>query len=294
MKLSFSTNAYTRFSIFEAVRRIAGAGYAGVEILADAPHLFPLTFRESDADRLATLLSETGLKPASINANTATGYYGREFWEPLFEPSLANPVEAERRWRMDYTRRCIELAAHLGCPSVSITSGRMVPGIAPEASLDLLKESLRELLPFAQSHAVRLGIEYEPGLIIENCLELAALLDDLESPYLGANLDLGHSRVLEEDPETVLKILRKKVFHVHLEDIAGIRHYHLIPGEGDMDFDRLFRLLELHGYGGFVTVELYTYPHCPDEAARKALEHLSPILSGHLPRTGAPVKLEPG
>lgn len=281
MKLSFSTNAYTRFSIFEAVRRIADAGYEGVEILADAPHLFPPAFSDSDADRLATLLGETGLKPASINANTAAGYYGRAFWEPLFEPSLANPVETERRWRMDYTRRCIELAARFDCSSVSITSGRMVPGITPEASMELLKESLRELLPTAESHAVRLGVEYEPGLLIERCRDLAALLDELDSPFLGANLDLGHSRVLGEDPETVLQALRGRVFHVHLEDIAGGRHYHLIPGEGDMDFERLFRLLERHRYDGFVTIELYTYPQCPDEAARKALERLKPLLGRH-------------
>jgi sugar phosphate isomerase/epimerase len=215
---------------------------------------------------------------ANLNANTAMGYYGRDFWEPLFEPSLANPVDAERRWRIDYTRRCIELASFLHCSSVSVTSGRMVPGVSPEASLDLLKQSFRELIPFAGEHAVRLGIEYEPGLLIENCRELASLLDEMGSPLLGANLDLGHSHVSGEDPEAVLDVLKGRVFHIHMEDIAKGKHYHLIPGDGDLDFNRLFTRLRQFRYDGFVTVELYTYPHCPDEAARKSLDHLRPHM----------------
>jgi sugar phosphate isomerase/epimerase len=278
MKLSFSTNAFTRFSVFEAVQRIAAAGYEGVEILADSPHIFAPAFTRVDLERLRSLLRETGLQVANINANTAMGYYGRDFWEPLFEPSLANPVDAERRWRIDYTLRCIELASLLQCPSVSITSGRMVPGVSPDGSLNLLKQSLRELIPCAEEHAVRLGIEYEPGLLIENCRELASLLDEMGSPLLGANLDLGHSHVLGEDPEAVLETLKGRVFHIHLEDIAQGKHHHLIPGDGDLDFNLIFTLLRRFGFAGFVTVELYTYPQCPDEAARRSLDHLRPHM----------------
>ena len=43
-------------------------------------------------------------------------------------------------------------------------------------------------------------MEYEPGLLIERYEELALLIDDMGSPWFGANLDLGHSRVLGEDP----------------------------------------------------------------------------------------------
>ena len=41
MELAFSTNAYLNFSFAEAVRRIAGIGYRGVEIMADVPHAWP-------------------------------------------------------------------------------------------------------------------------------------------------------------------------------------------------------------------------------------------------------------
>ncbi len=278
MKLSFSTNAFVRFSLVEAVKHIALLGFDGVEIVADVPHFYAENVSHKNLKALRGLLGSLGIRAANVNANTAVGYYGQEFWEPLFEPSLSHPEEMLRQWRVAYTKKCIEIAAELRAPSISITSGRMVPGILPERSLDLLKTSLHEILPYARRHKVRVGIEYEPGLLIERYEELAALLQEMESPGLGANLDLGHSHVLGEDPETVISGLGEKIFHVHLEDIKSRKHYHLIPGFGDMDFGNLYRCLKNVGYAGFVTVELYTYPHEPVDAAHRSLSYLQEVF----------------
>ena len=279
MRLSFSTNAFVRYSIVEAVERIAAIGYEGIELLADAPHLYAELVTPSELNKLKRVLDRTGLAVANINANTAVGYYGREFWEPLFEPSLANPEQDLRRWRIAYSKRCIDMAHMLEAPCVSLTSGRPVPGVSPDQSIEFLRESLNEVLDYAEKRSVRIGIEYEPGLLIERCGELSALIEEMNSPYLGANLDLGHSYVLGEPPETVVNALSQKLFHIHIEDIRARKHYHLIPGTGDMDFAKLFTILEDHNYEGFVTVELYTYPHQPEAAARQALSYLQTILA---------------
>jgi len=274
MRLSFSTNAFVSCSVFDAVERIGSLGYEAVELLADAPHLYADTVTESDLTRLRRSLEKAKLQVANINANTAVGYYGRTFWEPLFEPSLANLDSAARRWRVDYSKKCIDMARILEAPCISITSGRPVPGALPAQSMDLLRESLRELLEYAAERSVKIGIEYEPGLLVERCEELMAILSHVNSAHLGANLDLGHSHVVGEDPETVIRDLGEQIFHVHMEDIEARKHYHLIPGTGDLDFDYLFELLRAHRYEGFDTVELYTYPHRAEQAAREALEFL--------------------
>jgi fructoselysine 3-epimerase len=279
MKLAFSTNAFVRFSVIDAVERIAALGYEGVEILADLPHLYPYSVSESDLEKLAALLDRCGLEVANLNANTAVGYYGRTFWEPLFEPSLANPDEAARKWRVAYSKRCVDLARILGCRNVSLTSGRVVPGSTPENALKHLRESLETVLEYAEHAGVRIGIEYEPGLLVERCEELQALLEAVGSPWLGANLDLGHSHVLGEDPETVIAGLSQRIFNIHLEDIRSQKHYHLIPGLGEMDFARLLEILRRHAYDGFITVELYTYPHEPEAAASESFKYLKPLMS---------------
>ena len=263
-----------RYSVFEAINKVADIGYEGIELLADVPHLF---IPEVDGNCLLKLkesLKSRSLKMANLNVNTAGGYYGRKFWEPLFEPSLANPDSEARKWRLDYTLKAIEIAAAIGSPTISITSGRPVPGCEPERGLELLAASVKTVLALATMRDVQVAIEYEPGLLIENCKELKSFLDYMGSPLLGANLDLGHCQVAGEELSTTINSLNEKIFHIHLEDIKDRKHYHLIPGLGNMDFKKIFAALEGISYDGFVTVELYSYPHQPEIAAAQALTYL--------------------
>ena len=283
MRLSFSTNAYGKQSVYDAIVRIADIGYEGVELLADAPHLNPLLLTPSDLEKIGSLLTQKGLLLANINANTSMCYYGRSFWEPLFEPSLSNPDPEGRRWRIDCTKRCIDMAYLLGAPGICITSGKMVPGIQPAASLELLRASLSEILEYAHLKGIRIGVEYEPGLLIERCSELLDLFARIDSDLLGANLDLGHSYLIDNDLTAVITALATKIFHIHIEDIRDMKHYHLVPGEGDMDFKAIYHALIDVSYHGFVSVELYTYLHDPDGAARRSLEVLRPLGFSTMP-----------
>ncbi|MGO9020637.1 MAG: sugar phosphate isomerase/epimerase family protein [Syntrophobacteraceae bacterium] len=274
MKLSFSTNAFVRFSVPEAIEIIAKTGYSGVEILADIPHLYPFSTKASELAEVAASLEKNQIPAANINANTAIGYYGAKFWEPLFEPSLANPDADARKWRIEFTKKCIDMARFLSCHNVSVTSGRMVPGVKLETSLALLKQSIFEIVEYAAGKHVRVGMEYEPGLIVERAEELAVLIREVGAENFGANLDFGHSHLAGEAPSDVAESLASRIFHIHLEDISGRKHYHLIPGEGDIDFEDIFRALAGIEYEGFVTVELYTCPENPEQAARKAFDYL--------------------
>jgi sugar phosphate isomerase/epimerase len=278
MKLSFSTNAFVRFSVPEAIEIIAGAGYSGVEILADVPHLYPFSTTAAELAAIVSSVEKNRITVANINANTAMGYYGMKFWEPLFEPSLANPEQDARKWRIEFTKECIDIARFLSCRNVSVTSGRMVPEVRPQKSLALLRQSLLEIVEYATVRDVRVGMEYEPGLLIERAEELAGLILEMGSENFGANLDLGHSHLVGETPSHVAEMLGSRIFHIHLEDINNRKHYHLIPGEGDIDFEDIFRALSGIDYDGFVTVELYTYPENPGQAAEKAFKYLKNIF----------------
>ncbi len=97
-------------------------------------------------------------------------------------------------------------------------------------------------------------------------------------PRLGVNLDLGHAICAGEDPLHSIDQLAGRIWNVHLEDIRGRKHHHLIPGEGDVDFAGLIQRLAAHGYDRCVTVELYTCSHRADAAAARAFAVLSPLL----------------
>jgi len=283
VRLAFSTNAYVRYPLEEAIQSIARLGYDGVEILADRPHAFlDEEWDAGDHDNLKAVLSAHGLSVSNINANTARGFFSPEKLDDPFEPSLSNPDKLLRRWRIDYTKRCIDLASSLGSRSVSVTSG-------PDASVDrgvrmgLFMESLEEILEYSSGQGVFIGIEYEPGLLIGDAWKTFRVLDIFQSPYLGVNLDIGHACVLGEDLGEVIHLFGSGILNIHIEDIKDRRHFHLIPGLGDIDFDSFIRALKDIDYDHYLTVELYTYSEAPAEAAAEALAFFRkrfPILKG--------------
>ncbi len=274
MKLSFSAGAFINHPVFEAIEKIGAIGYDGVEFVADAPHLYVKTIKGSDIRELKNSLAKTGIKVSNINANTVRGCYGSEVWDPLFEPSLSNPDPVARACMADYAKKCVDLAAASGSPNISITSGKIMPDTAPEDALKLFKSSLRELLAYAGEKKIRIGIDYEPGLLIEYCEELARLIYETGSPLLGANLGLCHSHVMGEDPEAVARSLSGKVFNIHVEGIKDRDSFPLIPGLGDMDLCSILKLHERNSYRGYLTVELHACPDDPEYAARRSYEFL--------------------
>ncbi len=279
MPIAYSTNAYTRHGLYDAVTSIAALGFDGVEILCDKPHWFPDRERGEEARRLRDHLDGLGLAVSNLNCNTANGFFDPRPPENVFEPSLASVNPDWRQWRLDYSIRALDLARTLGAHNLSVTSGRPDAGGTPEQSLDLLVDSLCRLCEAAErADGVRIGVEYEPGLLVERADELADLIDRVGSPLLGANLDIGHSWLDGESPEHAIGRLAGRVWNTHVEDIRGRKHYHLIPGEGDLPFARYFAALAGSGYGGFHTVELYTYTQMPAEAGRRALAYLRTLL----------------
>jgi sugar phosphate isomerase/epimerase len=280
-RFAFSTNAYARHSLKKALKRIHKFGFRGVEILADKPHAWLDSFEPHDVKTLRKQLERLDLFVSNINANCTVGFWTDAPPEPFFEPSLISRSRHLREWRLAYTKKALRLGKELGAHNVSITSGKALNGIPPEKAQKLLEEGLKRLLDVAEHLQQRLSIEYEPALFIERTAELKALLQKLDSPYLGANLDLGHVDVIGEDPCQAIRQLKGRIFNLHLEDIRGHKHYHRIPGDGDIDFRAIFKELDKIGYTGPLTWELYTYDESPDEACERTFKYLRTLLLEH-------------
>jgi sugar phosphate isomerase/epimerase len=278
VELAFSTNAYTRHSLPTAIERIADHGYAGIELLGDEPHAYFPDFDDEDLSAVETALDETGIAVANINANTAMGYYDDAPPSAFFEPSLITADDDARAWRVEYTKDAIDLATAVDAPAVCVATGRPLPGNPPERATEYLHESLHAILDYAEPRDVAVGIEFEPELLVECTAEVLDLIDDLGRDGLGINLDIGHAAVYGEDLTDTIERSAGHITGIHLEDIVGGRrgkHYHRIPGEGDIDFATVFEALDAIGYDGFATLELYTYPDEPDRAAREAFDALA-------------------
>ena len=275
MKLAFSTNAYTRFGLVDALRGIRRAGFSGVEILADEPHAYPPKIDVKLTDLVARTLEETGLEVSNVNCNCSFGYWKDAPPEPYFEPSLISPNPQHRADRTRMILTTLDFAAAVGARCVSITSGRCIGGMPPDKAAAQFAESIKPVLDYAETVGIDVGIECEPGLFLEYVAELREWIDKLDHPRFGANLDIGHSVVIGERIDEAVATLAGRIWNLHVEDLPGRKHYHMIPGEGTFDWATLKRSLEQAKYDRYLTVELYTHTENPQEAADKSFAFLS-------------------
>ena len=275
-KLAFSTNAFTRFSLIEAIVAIGQAGYDGVEVLADVPHAYPMQIDAELTGQVVAALARENLAVSNVNVNCTFGYWKDAPPEPYFEPSIISPISRYREDRISFITKTIQFAKEIGAKNISITTGKMLGAINPTIAASHLRDSLKRVLDVAENYEIDVGIECEPGLFLEYIEELVDWIGRLGSSRLGANLDVGHCQVIGESIPAEVRRLGKRIWNLHVEGMPGRKHYHLIPGDptDTLDWAGLKAALNEIGYDRFATVELYTRTADPHEAAKLSMDFL--------------------
>ncbi|MFC7131267.1 sugar phosphate isomerase/epimerase family protein [Haloferax chudinovii] len=285
MEFGFSMNAFRQRTLSEGVEAIADAGYDGVEILLDDPHLFPGTADGDDLERARTLLDDCGIDVSNCNAfmlsaiepsaESRAATFNRDT-EAFHHPSFVELDPEDRQARVEHTKNALATAAALGSESISVPPGGPVPERMSRAdALDALVRGLREVTDAAEKLGVDVLVEPEPHLLTETSEDFLDLVDRVDSPRIGCNFDAGHFYSVGEDPVELVETLAPHTPHYHLEDIPGDRtHEHTQLGEGAMDIDGFLEAVEATGYDGYVTVELYPYQETAAETAQTAMEYL--------------------
>ena len=269
MKFAFSSNAFLRYSLTETIRILSALGYQGIEIMADVPHAYPKHLSAGDLADIRSALDDHGLAISNINAfmHHADG--------DTYHPSWIESDPRLRAKRVEYTLHCIDLAQKLGARTLSTEPGGPLENMHRDEGLRLFLEGLMAVEQHAREMGIRILIEPEPGLLIENSGQFTSLFRELPPDVFGLNCDIGHFFCVGEDPVRVIKEMKDVIHHFHLEDIAPSReHYHLLLGDGAIDLPQVLNAIGEMGYDGFVTVELYPYEEQPEEAARSAIAYL--------------------
>lgn len=271
--LAFSTNAFKKNTLEEALEAIAQIGYRGVELMADVPHAYPPAMPPERRKKLLDRLGELNLAVSNVNAFTlfAQG--------DTYHPTWIEDESARRLIRIEHTLNCLNLARDFGAGTISLQPGGPLIGTKltrPQAE-ERFAQGLQAILPRARELGIVLAIEPEPGLLIESAAEYEQFKKTFfpNEPLVRMNCDIGHLFCVGDDPAEVIRRMPQEIAHVHLEDIGKNQvHQHLTPGKGVIDFPALFAALKEIGYKGWVTVELYPYETTAAGVAKAAWEHL--------------------
>jgi fructoselysine 3-epimerase len=256
-RIGFRTAGFDEWPIGKVLAELGALGYDGVEICLEHRDCRPESLTPHQAHELAGACEQGGLEVASVSYHADA-----EPWPP----------------RRANTIRALDLLPAFGCSVLIINGRRCETGREAEARADL-DGLLAVLLPRAEALGVRVAIEPEPGLAVGSSDEMRALIDRTGSPSLGANLDVGHAFLTDDDVCATIRMLGPAILHTHFEGMPRGEHRHLLPGEGDLDLPSVLCALDDVGYQGYLTVDLFAIGGDPLGWAQRALGAMRELVT---------------
>ena len=158
----------------------------------------------------------------------------------------------------------------------------------------LLADGLNKLGKIAKDKGMMLTFHHHMGTVVQTEEEIDRFMEEVDPELVYLLFDSGHLSFAGIDLERVLTKYVSRVRHVHLKDIRkniveksraerwsflkGVREgVFTVPGDGDVDFGPIFRILEEAGYEGYVVVEAEQDPAKanPLEYAVKARKYIA-------------------
>ena len=123
-----------------------------------------------------------------------------------------------------------------------------------------------------EEYGIALTFHHHMGTVVQSLAEVDRMMENTDPEYVSLLFDTGHFTYCGEDPLAVVKKYVHRIKHVHLKDIrpevveqvkkenmsflAGVRAgAFTIPGDGCINYDPIFKVLEDAGYEGYMVVE---------------------------------------
>jgi sugar phosphate isomerase/epimerase len=190
---------------------------------------------------------------------------------------------AARQAAVADNKAAIAEAAGLGAGTLVLVSGGLVPGSRDIGlARRMIADAIGELVPVAQSHGVRLGIEaLHPMFAADRCVitRLGEALDlavQFPADAVGVVVDTYHvwwdSALLPDIARAGERIVSYQVcdwiLPLPVDTLLGRGHV----GDGHIDFPPITAAVAAAGYTGYIEVEIFNesvWSAPPDETASK-------------------------
>ena len=274
MRFAYNTNGLAHHRLDDALSLLADTGYAGVALTLDVQHLDPFA---EDAARQAERVRQR-CDELDLGVVVETG--ARYLMDPRakHEPTLVTPSAEGRARRLDFLRRCADLAGVLQAEAVSFWAGVPQPGVDRDEAWRWVVDGVRALVDSHGGRGVALAVEPEPGMLVEDADDWARLHDEVEGIALA--LDTGHCVVSGAyAPDEAVRAFAPHLGTVAVEGMRRGVHEHLPLDEGDVDLPAVLRALREVGYDRLVTLELSRDSHRAHEMVPRAMATLQEALA---------------
>jgi len=261
----------------QCVSEMALAGFTGSEIGNKYP---------KDVDVLRHKLEVRGLR-------ICNAWFSSLFTSEPYEVTIRNFIEHRDRLYALGARviGASEQGNSIQGKNINIF-GDQKPVYTPE-QWELIAKGYNEMGALAKEKGMVLTCHHHMGTGVQTVEEIDHFMEVVDPELVFLLFDSGHLTFAGIDPVPVLKKYIGRIRHVHLKDVrlnvrdqarkegwsflTAVRNgVFTVPGDGDVDFAPIFKILEESGYEGWVVVEAEQDPAKanPFEYALKARKYI--------------------
>jgi len=277
MKKAISYWSFVDKSVKERMALAKEIGYDGIELTVEETGPTGLESGPKDWEDIRKYADELGLALHSV----ATGLhwqYPITHDDPKVREKAIKIVEME-----------LEMAKVFGADAILVVPGavnvywnpdfkQVQYDVAYERSL----EAFMGLKKKAEELQIKIGIENVWNQFLISPLEMCDFIDKIDSPYVGAYLDVGNL-IPYGLPEQHIRILGKRICKVHFKDyknsIGGMEGFVDLLA-GDVNWPEVMAAFKEIGYDGWYTAEVFGYRYYQDQLARNTCAAMDRIIKG--------------
>ncbi len=272
--LACSTLFFKDKPLIEALIGISQTGISLIEIMWESGHgKSPLW--ENSASELVRVLERLGLRVNSIHAPYTVSSEGHDSnrQRQAWQSAVTEAVTAAAQVGADYIVLHPNVFGEIVPDPFRLTALRKSIGIYRNICEEAMRIGVRVAIENVASKPVR-----RPGFFID---EIMQILDAVGTENAGICFDISHSVANGHDPVGELgRLDSRTLYALHCSDnrFELKRDCHLIPGEGNIDWQALIDRLHEMGFRGPMVLELTREEKAPD-AIHRAADFLSAFPS---------------
>ena len=273
----FNVNGFGEFvPVLDRIKEVGEfEGLSGIEL-----HL-PTEINDSNADDIENMLKDYNLQMVQLCGHTWTEKQYRF-------GALADAGEKVRGNAIERVKAALDMGARFNVP-ISVlwpaTDGNDFPLQSSYMGLyDRYVDSVRQIIEYlhANNYQTKICIEPKPfeprsHILMGTTAQALCIVNEIDDPNFGINLDIGHSLIAMENVEDQLSLICRyeKLYHTHFNDNDQQCDADLPPGT--VNFIRLVSVmyvLDEVGYDGWYGLDLFPYRDDPKKFMELSRDNL--------------------
>jgi len=231
--------------------------------------------KEAGFDFVEISVDETDRRQARLDWSDAEIYDLRKLCEQQGMPLQSMCLSAHRKFpfgsmddnvrarSFEIMEKAIVLAYKLGIRCIQMAGYDVYYEAQSEQTHLRFIDGMKRAAKMAERAGIMLGVEIMDTLYLNSISKFEVLKREIPSPYFMAYPDVGNISGWNHDVSTELKLGRDHIVQIHLKDTFRVdgeykgQFRDLVIGEGQVDFESIFKTLKEIDYAGPFVIEMW-------------------------------------